>query len=79
MDTFPSVLVQQIKQNQEGFFLNDFQVRELQEHYLSTKGWRNDNESTLSRVLADEIDKERHQRIRERFIRNPPENGAKLD
>jgi hypothetical protein len=73
------VLVQQIKQSQENFFLNDFQVRELQEHYLSTKGWRNDNESTLSRVLADEIDKERHQRIRERFLRNPTENGTKMD
>lgn len=51
-------------------YFNDIQVRELQEHYLSTKGWRNDTESSLSRVLANEIDRERQGDIFGRYF--PP-------
>lgn len=52
-----------MKINEEQIFLNDTQVRELQEHYLSTKGWRNDTESKVSVSLLNEIDRERQQRI----------------
>ena len=55
--------------HQQTIFLSDYEVRELQEHYLSTKGWRNDNASTLSRILADEIDRDRQKRIFDRFMR----------
>jgi hypothetical protein len=60
--------VQQVKESQDRNFLNDIQIRELQEHYLSTKGWRNDNDSKLSKVLAEEISEERRQRVYERFM-----------
>jgi hypothetical protein len=69
MESFPDLVLRQIKSSQEQLFLNDIQIRELQEHYLSTKGWRNDNESKLSKVLADEIGKERVERIHERFMK----------
>jgi hypothetical protein len=68
-DEFPSIIIDMMTKHQQTIFLSDLEVRELQEHYLSTKGWRNDNESTLSRILADEIDRDRQKRIYNRFIR----------
>ncbi|KAJ3317663.1 hypothetical protein HDV06_001320 [Boothiomyces sp. JEL0866] len=61
------LIFNKLKAQEEVQFLNDFQVRELQEHYLSTKGWRSDADTALSKMLADEIDKERNVQVLERY------------
>jgi hypothetical protein len=68
MKTFPESVKNSLKAMNESVYLNDFRVRELQEHYLSTKGWRNDTESAISKVLATEIEHERQQHIEARYI-----------
>ena len=64
---FPTEVLAGIKAQQEGVFYIDSQVREVQEHYLSTKGWRNDHESIMAQMLTSEIDKEREERVALRF------------
>lgn len=63
------VVLNGIKERQENIYSNDMQARELQEHYLSTKGWRNDHESLMAQMLSNEIEKERQERIQARFGR----------
>lgn len=68
-EKFPQNVLNGIKEQQDSIYSNDMQARELQEHYLSTKGWRNDHESLMAQMLSNEIEKERQERIQARFGR----------
>jgi hypothetical protein len=67
VESFPAIVLDALKARNELVYLNDFKVRELQEHYLSTKGWRNDTESIRSKVLATEAEYERQNYVLARF------------
>ena len=66
---FPAEVVAGIRAQQDETYYNDSQAREVQEHYLSTKGWRNDNDSIIAQLLSREIDTERGERVANRFNR----------
>ena len=67
---FPPEVIAIIKAQQNENFYDDSQTREVQEHYLSTKGWRNDNDSIIAQLLAKEIIRERDERVANRFMKN---------
>ncbi|KAJ3269379.1 hypothetical protein HDV01_001454 [Terramyces sp. JEL0728] len=67
LQCFPSIVAQRLRSQEEVQFLNDYQVRELQEYYLSTKGWRSDTDTSLSKMLINEVDNERTLQVMERF------------
>lgn len=69
-NTFSEKIGAALLKANERLFLSDYQVRELQEHYLSTKGWRNDTESITSRLLVLEVDHERQKMVRSRYIKS---------
>ncbi|KAJ3363193.1 hypothetical protein HDU91_003089 [Kappamyces sp. JEL0680] len=67
LQSFPADVIDKIKAREERLYCSDAHVRELQEHYLSTKGWRNDSESVTAQMLLNEVERERQDRISERF------------
>ncbi len=69
---FAGEILSKLKSKEEELYFSDLQVRELQGHYLSTKGWISDNESATAQMLLNEVERERQDRIAERFIQTLP-------
>ncbi|KAI8901980.1 hypothetical protein BC833DRAFT_617097 [Globomyces pollinis-pini] len=67
-ESLPPCIHEYLTTREEGIYLSDTQVRELQEQYLSTRGWRNDSDSLLNKMLCEETDRDRWEMIQARYF-----------